>query len=231
MEMTYAKKYLRKAFKEKSNKLNDKDIDRRCEILYQALGEKFYISSFSKILSKPDEKPSGLLSMWRYYAKNNGCYIEFKTQDLNDSCSIYKYTFVMDEVFYGQDESDSLIKYAKKVVNICEPLWEGEKIADFKKLLENFLPLLFLAKHLAFQDEREIRIAISFIENIYDSIKNYKPYIELPLNTGSIKKIVVGPSDNQIDLIIKIRSYISGLKEYDEVIIEKSDIPIIKYHK
>ena len=131
------------------------------EIAYPAMGSDIFIISFSQIknnLQATESENDGFLSMWRYYAKDDGCYIEFDTETLSTSWKPWsdKVGMVFDHVIYDTKANNDSQELACQCAKELKKHYNKEQ----SDILSPFFELAARCKHPAFIDEREIRLVI-----------------------------------------------------------------------
>ena len=202
-EIVYAKEILVRViydeYKKIDNNSTHKDVRHKLDkIAYPALGNNIFILSFSQInndLQTTESENDGSLSMWRYYAKDDGCYIEFHAKALDES--ILKNT-VFDKVIYDAKHNDSQTLAHQFAVEL-----KKQDAGEQSDILSPFFELASRSKHPAFKDEREIRLAVLNEMPVIDRVfpVHAKPcskiYIEFPFEPKAVRKIVIGPSKDQ----------------------------------
>ena len=172
---------------------------------------------------------SNLLSQWRGYGLNNGCYcigFDIEQMEFPELC-------LFSKVIYNKDEQMNIIKQRIDTVLeffITVNVNHHDKIYDL--LLLRLIKDTCLFKHSGFAEEREWR-AVVFghnNDNIQFETSNgiLKPYIELV--TGGlhedghrrlpIKEIVVGPATS-----IKAVNLLMTKYGYEDVSVRESGIP------
>lgn len=207
------------------------DIGKAVEFIrgegFQALDRNnIFVSSFSRI---PD-----LLGQWRSY----GMYC----------LELDEYSFRDDKVMvldchYLHHQNDAR-DYARSLINdyifpVLVEVWSKDKSAVSLELISLIDIYALSFKHLAFDDESEIRFVISCAPD--DERINFRvrgnlliPYISLAFEPRLLKSITVGPIDNQelaCDSMAMFAGKVSskvkqnhGDDDY-KLVVEKSSIP------
>jgi len=209
------------------------------EILYEAFGKGFYITSFCGKNSNtvPFHKDNGLLSMWRHYGADGGCAILFNTNNIYEkTISTWREldippAIVMDKVIYqGENEDqeyndrlDRLVRNALELINETT----DNKLDTAEKTIKDAFCHMMLSKHPAFFQEREIRLGLCFISNQEKEIHLLPPkqFHEIPFSpTQDILRIIIGPHKDQQERSDFLKSYLS--KSNLNIDVTMSEIPL-----
>ena len=187
-------------------------------------------------------RENGLLSMWRGYG-SNGVALVFDRKELQ-ACldrewKEFEY-FGCDQlldVAYGSNDVVFQQRFGKFIDLLkCNAV----KYLHGHDFDENFLRLLLEAaagyKHRAFEEEKEVRIALlpprpdSRSTSVDDNCRKFKEiksegrYIELFSGAGKlpIRKVIVGPQKDQVERVSKAKKV---LKEYPDIQVVRSQTP------
>ena len=187
----------------------EKDILIR-KLDFNSIEGSYFVCSFSE--------SSDSLTMWNYYTKNPnlaGYNLVFDKRGLLNSIVktnfFDKYDFSIIRVIYNKDQQ---ILCIKRILDFFNLVWEKSKGARRELLIEEFFYLMDTIslgfKHVAYQDEHEIRIVLKISKQIYRellcddvssetrinlrSVNNMiVPYIELNIDISSLLKIITSP--------------------------------------
>lgn len=240
-EIVYAKNILKNVIYDEYKKIDNHvtykavchELD---EIAYPAMGSDIFIISFSQIennLQASEFENDGFLSMWRYYAKDDGCYIEFDTETLSTSWKPWsdKVFMVFDHVIYDTKANNDSQELARQCAKEIKKHYNKEQ----SDILSPFFELAARCKHPAFIDEREIRLAIlNSVPTINGTFPIHvqpcnKIYIKFPFEPKAVKKIVIGPSKDQCMIYQQIKHCLDSIAAYSHVEIAESKIPIVMH--
>lgn len=202
--------------------IKDSEFRALLEERYNVALRNLYIGSFSR--------HGNLLSQWKNYG--NVCI----GLDLEKNKRLNLGHIIEDSICRNADTSGVQIvpcsyingdtkKYAVNFVK-----WFKENRTESSDILALLVgSSVFHLKHIKFQEEQELRIiAYLWRRNPYkDSNKDYINYI---IHPKAIRKIVVGPSNQQDIILGDICAFLNKLKEdYTHVEIWKSTIPYTKH--
>ena len=140
---------------------------------YDRVGDDFFIASFCGYPNDEYVRQNGLLSQWRAYGNIQGFAIELDTKAIEALIEReqeeYLHPFIgFADAVYGQDHTlfsdDFLPRFNKLkefvVANIRKDLGENVTV-DPTSGFAPFCYCISMLKHRGFQEEREVRIAIS----------------------------------------------------------------------
>ena len=203
------------------DQLKDK-IDNYNEI-FNMLTKNLYLCSFSLF--------GNMLSQWRAYGNINiGFDYEAMENDLK---------FIEDKTSKKHDTSGIVFPYCD-YTNTDDVSFEAA-VDEVKKRIDkidhnsipsqqyNYLSIgssCFSYKHSGFKEEKEYRIYHHFWDR-KPFEDNGKRYLKFPFAPDKIKRIAIGPSEDQDYYLNKIGRFIGMHEEYKHVEIERSMIPYI----
>ncbi len=252
---------------EKLNKLDlQKEVEKEAKyllgVMRKAIGENFFINSFCYHDEGSYEQKNGLLSQWRSYGKE-GYAIIFDTKKLWEMLSLEEEkfpkdrTFIMSNVIYEgfteddrEDFDDDLEKILTHSTEFVKTKVRGKIDAARSSIGETYEPFvkcLSRLKHIAFKEEKEIRLVChssgkessdaneANCKKLGRETKSrsrngesilYQEIFGFPDKKLPIERIIIGPGKNQNDLEKGLLPFLKkeNLKKID---ITKSETPLI----
>lgn len=206
----------------------------------KTLFEQYIISCCTHATLSDYTCRNGLLSQWISYGDTAGCAIVFDTRDLVHSLHEQesRHSIIIDICEMTYNDSPSKIdktfpRFATCIKTACDAIID-EKVDEFdtRELLDQILDVGSRLKHEAFSNEHEVRIAVIRVDKEQDDKNRHQtqveyrmkrrlpiPYVQLfgkhqPL---PIRKIIIGPAQDQIRIQQAVVHYCSSLGRDIEV--------------
>jgi hypothetical protein len=174
-----------------------------------------------------------LLSQWRGYGNINiGFDYEGMKSDLRNiedksGIKIESSGILFSECSYLSKNDDTFNRVINDIENrIGKIIGPYHSSSDQYELL-SIGAICFSIKHPGFNEEQESRI-YSYLWNRESFSYNSKQYVKLHFSPCRVRRIVIGPSEEQDFNMKKIEEFVSSHREYEKVELVKSTIPFIK---
>ncbi len=197
-----------------------------------------HVTSFSAH-EEPHQTLGGILTLWRAYGGNAGVALRFDTQRLLDSLVNLKkhqlfHALYLSRVTYGDCDPrfvaklDGLAGLAEIYVKVAKGLINKTTLEDVlassHEETAKYMVTSITHKHIAFEDEREIRLVAAPITESKSGVGIASiSRVHIPC-LGALEDVMVGPSSNQATLRSEVLDLISRHGRSD-VTVSLSDIP------
>lgn len=169
-----------------------------------------------------------LLSQWRGYGKNGGYSLGFDADVLSAS----RMSVPSDpeprllQVQYG----DGAVAAVVDEFTQAWATWESGAGVDmgYVRYAELVLPALASVKNPAFREEREWRLVVTTDAanaQLRTGELSLTPYIALPISTGALRQIVVGPGEHLELRLEGVRRLLATVDAFDDVRVVASRAP------
>ena len=203
------------------------DFIEALKALHQTIIKKFYVGSFSLY--------GNSLSQWRGYG--NVCIgFDFTKlqydlrfiEDLKGSRLVSSGINFTRCDYIDPSIKDDINSFTKNITQNFKGLSNNslEDIPQFQYHALTLGTLLFGVKHIDFQEEHEYRIFYYLYNVVPFKNKDGDPYIKFLFNPEHIKRIVIGPSNQQDEIYKDILNFLEQNNlEYKHVELYRSKIP------